>query len=189
MYSTYALSDFIQTGHFVFASGRHSDTYFAKIILTANPTSVSRACADLSYKINSVVDVVVGPAIGGVILSNWLAYHLKRRQMRDVLAVYAEKADIGFAIRPGFHSLLQGKRILVIEDVLTTGGSVRGVIEALKPCGVRVVGVGALLNRGGVTAMDLGVPTIVSLLDQRLADWLPEDCPLCKAGIPINQIK
>ncbi len=120
-----------------------------------------------------------------------------------MLAVYAEKEGVElvsssygplppkyedkFVIKRGYDKLITGKNVLVVEDVLTTGGSVRKVIEATRAIGGNVIGVGALWNRGGITSQNVAnVPKLISLVNRKLDEWDEKDCPLCKQGVPIN---
>lgn len=93
-----------------------------------------------------------------------------------------------FEFRRGYDKLITGKRVLVVEDNLTTGGTVNNVVQAVRDAGGNVVGVGALCNRGDVTAEDVGgVPHLWSVLNLELQSWSEATCPLCKAGKPINE--
>ena len=92
----------------------------------------------------------------------------------------------GFLLRRGYDKLVVGKNVLVLEDILTTGGSVKKAVETAKAAGGKVVGVAALCNRGGVTAEFLGVPELHSFLEVSLESWEEKDCPLCAAKIPIH---
>jgi orotate phosphoribosyltransferase len=103
-----------------------------------------------------------------------------------VYGVYAEKEGDSFAIRRGYGRLITGKKVLVVDDVLTTGGSVTKVIEAVRSIDGIVVGLGVICNRGGVTAHDVAVPKLVSLAQIDLDSWRAEDCPLCAQNVPIN---
>jgi len=109
-----------------------------------------------------------------------------------VISIYAEKSLDGktFAIRPLYHQLITGHRVLVTEDNLTTGGSLQKVVEAVRAIGGEVVGAGAFVNRGGVTAKDIGdVPKFFALLNLNLKSWSEEECKLtgpCSRGISIN---
>ena len=106
---------------------------------------------------------------------------------RDVLAVYAEKDGDQFTIKRGYEKLIPGKNVLIVEDILTTGGSVKKVIEAVQAIGGYVVGVGAICNRGGVTAEDIGLlGKLYSLTSVDLESWWPGECPLCAGGTPVN---
>jgi orotate phosphoribosyltransferase len=88
--------------------------------------------------------------------------------------------------RRGYDALVAGRRVLVVEDILTTGGSARTVVQAVEKAGGTVVGVAALCNRGGVTADLLGSPQLYSLASVPLESWSAEECPLCASGVPVN---
>jgi len=94
---------------------------------------------------------------------------------------------ITFVIGRDYKRFVPGKNILIVEDVVNTGGSVKGVIEAVRKLGGRIVGVGALCNRGGITEKDLDVPKFIPLTNISLEAWEEKDCPLCAQGIPINE--
>ena len=141
------------------------------------------------------MEVVIAPAIGGVILSQWTAHHLSEITGREVFGVYAEKewyAEVNlapepFVIKRGYDKLIAGKNVLVVEDVLTTGGSAKKVVEATRAIGGNVIGLGVLCNRGGVTPQDVAdVPKLIALVNVKLDAWDEGDCPLCKQGVPIN---
>ncbi len=174
--------------HIVYTSGKHGTAYVNKDAVYVRPRCPEWLCGHIAANFaNDNVQVVCGPAIGGVVLSQWTAYALSSG--KDVLAVYSEKSEAGdtFVIRRGYNKLITGRRVLVVEDVLTTGGSARKVVEAVRAVGGEVVGLGALCNRGGVTAADLAdVPKLFTLANVTLDAWDEADCPLCKQGIPIN---
>lgn len=133
---------------------------------------------------------MIAPAIGGVILSQWIAFHLEDLTNKQTLAVYAEKSeDHGrtFVIRRGYDQLIRGKRVLVAEDVLTTGGSVKKVIHAVRAAGGIVVGIGALCNRGDVAFQDIDdPPELISLMNVHFESWDELACELCAKQVPIN---
>ena len=178
----------ITDSHIVYKSGKHGSVYVNKDAVYAHTAKTSRLCIDIALLFaDEDVDVVVAPAIGGVILSQWIAYHLSSMRGSEVLSVYAEKFEDTFVIKRGYDKLLSGKNVLVVEDVLTTGGSVKKVIEVTRSVGGNVIGLGALFNRGGVTSEDVAnVPKLVSLIDMEFDMWDEADCPLCKEGVPIN---
>jgi len=174
--------------HVVYTSGKHGDAYVNKDAIYPHTYDVSWLCSLLADHFKgggfSKPYAVIAPAVGGVILSQWTAHHLK-----ETLALYAEKAPDGesFIIKRGYDKLIKGRSILVVEDVLTTGGSVKKVVEAVRACNGSVIGVGALCNRGGIKAENIGnVPELYTLLDIPLTAYEEADCPLCKAGVPIN---
>jgi len=135
------------------------------------------------------VEVVIAPAIGGVILSQWTAHHLSAITGQEVLGVYAEKAqsDETFLIKRGYDQLIAGKKVLVVEDVLTTGGSARKVVEVTRALGGDIVGLGVLCNRGGITPPEVANPPKLFALTNIALDVYEEtNCPLCAQGAPIN---
>lgn len=175
--------------HVVYASGKHGSDYVNKDAIYPHVWETSRICRQLAKLfVDECVEVVLAPAVGGIVLSQWTAYHLETFQEgRQVLAVYADKTeDGGFVLRRGYDKLVAGRRVLMIEDVLTTGGSVRKTIEATRAANGEVIGLGAICNRGNVTATDVGVPMLRALVNLPLDAWNESDCPLCEQGIPIN---
>ena len=176
-------------GHFVLTSGRHSDSYINKDAIYPYTYETSRLCRGIAERfVPSEIDVVIGPAVGASILSQWVAYHLTGFLGKTVFGVYADKAEEGeFVIRRGFDKLMHGKKVLIVEDLMTTGGSVRKVVEAVRAAGGEVVGVAAICNRGDVTEKDLGdVPKVVSMVRIHLDSTEESECELCARGIPIS---
>lgn len=185
------LGAIVTNDHIVYTSGRHGSSYVNKDALYPHTAAASMVGAALArHFADAGVETVAGPTVGGVIMAQWTAHHLSQLSGREVLAVYAEEeqAETGKrrVFRRGYDALIAGKRVLVVEDVLTTGGSARLVVEAVTAAGGIVVGVGALCNRGGITALDLGAPCLVALTELPLESYPAEECPLCAAGIPIN---
>lgn len=175
--------------HVVYASGKHGSAYLNKDAIYPRTEIVGRLCRGLAAGMAlrcGNIEAVVAPEKGGIILSQWVAHHLRTDAGMDVLAVYAEKEGGGFAFRRGYDELVRGRPVAVVEDVLTTGGSVLKVIGALRALGCDVRVVGALFNRGGVTNEELGVPRLVSLANVSLESFPEDDCPLCQANVPIN---
>ncbi len=189
-----ALSLFEQCGvltrgsHLVYTSGRHGADYVNKDALYPIPGVISELCEEIARQFsNERVDVVLAPALGGIILTQWIAHHLTIMTKKSVLAVFAEKDETpeGFVIKRGYEKLIQGKRVLIAEDVLTTGGSVKKVVALAGKLGADVVGIAALCNRGGIRAADIGAKVLFSLTEFALESWEPAECPMCKKGIPI----
>ena len=172
----------VTDSHVVYTSGKHGSAYVNKDAVYPHTARVAELCRHLAdAAATQRPEVVCGPAMGGIILAQWTGHHL------GLPAVYAEKApEGGMALRRGYDRLVAGKRVLVVEDVLNTGGSVRDAVAAVRAAGGVVVAVGALVNRGGVTAADTGAPVLVSLLDVALDAWDATACPLCRDGVPIN---
>ncbi len=175
-------------GHFVYVSAKHGDKYINKDAIYPH-TSLIRQLTKMwaeDFK-DSGVEVVVGPAMGGVILSNNTASELSKLLKKDIPGVYAEKdGEGGFTFTRGYDSFVKGKKVLVVEDVLTTGGSVKKVIEMTERAGGKVIGLGAIANRGNVKAKDIGVKKIDALINLEFNAMEAKDCTLCKNGIPVN---
>jgi orotate phosphoribosyltransferase len=179
----------IKDSHIIYASGVHGSCYINKDAIYPHTALIARLCKAIADSfVFQKVDAVIAPAIGGVILSQWTAHRLSELNGHEVLALYAEKDEDGgtFIIKRGYDKLISGKRVLVVEDVLTTGGSVRKVIKATRNAGGEVVGLGTICNRGNVTPEDVGVSKLKSLIDINLKTWEEQMCPLCKEGVPIN---
>ena len=178
----------IQKGHFQYTSGRHGKAYVNKDALYPHigiASKIGQAFAE-RFAANDI-EVVVGPALGGIILSQWTAFHLTRLMGSEVLSVYAEKVDDRLALKRGYDKLVRGKRVLVVEDIITTGISVDKTIETTRAAGGVIMGVAVLCNRGGLTLADLkDVPALHELVRIPLESWSPEECPLCKDGIPLS---
>lgn len=164
----------ILRGHFLLTSGRHSDKYLQCALVMQHP----RLCAELAEVIASKlppvsVDAVIGPAMGGITL----AYELGRRL--GTRALFAEREEGRMALRRGF-SLNAGERVLVCEDVVTTGGSAKEVADMAASMGCQVAAVACLVDRSG-GKVELGYP-LISVLKLEVVSWPAEECPLCKAG-------
>ncbi len=175
--------------HVVLTSGRHSNAYVNKDALyphTEASSQVGKMFAE-KYK-NMDIDAVAAPALGGIILSQWTAYHLSKLKGKEVLGVYTEKTpEKNQIFTRGYDKLVAGKKVLVIEDLTTTGGSVRKVVDSVKAVGGKVVAVCVMVNRDPklVTSEAVGGP--FSALGMFVIDSYEEkDCPLCKKNISIN---
>ncbi|MCC6643322.1 orotate phosphoribosyltransferase [Candidatus Peregrinibacteria bacterium] len=176
-------------GHFVYTSGRHGDWYINKDAVYPHPDKLDPLTAMLAAAIESLrlnVQTIVSPAVGAITLGALVAHQLYQRG-RQINAVYAEKDGDEFTLKRGYASFVRnGARCVVVEDNLTTGGSVKKVIKTVRDNGGEVVAVAALCNRGGVTTEGLEVPHLISLLDIYLRDWTEQDCPLCREGVPVS---
>ena len=169
----------LKEGHFLLSSGKHSDRYVEKFDLLRQPRTTSRVCEGFADAFRDAnIDVVVGPTTGGVILAFEVARQL------GVASAYAERksAGPGREIRRG-TVFTPGTRVLVVDDILTTGGSVRETLEALAHHPVEIVGVGILVDRSG-GRVDFGVP-MRALATMEIATWEPADCPLCAQGVAL----
>jgi len=161
-------------GHFLLTSGRHSNQYMqcAKILQYPNYTQEIIAQLAECYK-DTKVDYVIAPAVGGIIIGYELARQLKSKNM------FAERENGKMTIRRGF-SLPKGSKVVVAEDVITTGGSVKEVMEIVKEQGSEVVGVAVLVDRSNGT-IDFGVK-LDAALTVEVQSWEQAACPLCAKG-------
>ncbi len=163
-------------GHFKLSSGLHSDQYLQCARVLAHPRRAEALCRALRDQWKGPTPtVIVGPAMGGVVLAHELA------RAFDVPGLFAERVDGDFALRRGF-SVSADDKILIAEDVVTTGGSVRELIPVLRNMGADVVGVLALVHRGAGEPFDIPFTPLVRL---DLQVWQPESCPLCADGVPV----
>jgi len=178
-----------RTGHFVLTSGLHGKSYVLKDAMYAYPHETSIVCREMAERFkDDNIEAVIGPAIGAAILSQWVAYHLGDLSGREVYGVYAEKDGLGgFIIKRGYDKIISGKRTLIVEDLTTTGGSIRKVVEVARGAGANVVGAVVICNRGAVTKEEIGgVSKFVSLVNVELDQWPSAECELCESKIPVN---
>ena len=169
----------IQKGHFKLTSGVHSDTYIQCAQVMQHPGFMHNLCSELGKKFRGDdIDIIVGPAIGGIIMAHVMAQVLGPW----VRAIFTERENRKMTLRRSFE-INQGEKVLVVEDVTTSGSSVREVIDIVKSRQGKVVGVGVLIDRSG-GKVDFGIKT-EKLLTVDIKTYLPEECPLCKKGIPV----
>lgn len=166
------------TGHFLLTSGLHSPRYLQCALVLQHPAIAEKLCAALADKANAdssigQIDLVIAPALGGVIVAHETARSL------GVRALFTERQESGMTLRRGFQ-IQPGERCFVVEDVVTTGGSTREVIEVVRALGGIVAGAGSLIDRSG-GAVDLGVPRH-ALATLEVPSYKAEDCPMCKEG-------
>lgn len=179
----------ITESHVVYTSGKHGSAYVNKDAIYPHTEITREICKALAKPfLNTPIDAVLAPAIGGVLLGHGVASELSQSLKKNILSVYAEPtAEKNFVIKRGYDRLIAHKKVLVVEDILTTGSSVRKVVEVARTIPCDIVGVSALCNRGNVTAEALGgVPRLEALFNVSLEAWDPKDCPLCLKKIPIN---
>ncbi|HEY3127351.1 MAG TPA: orotate phosphoribosyltransferase [Candidatus Limnocylindria bacterium] len=168
-------------GHFVLASGKHSSRYLEKFQVLQWPVRTAMLCADIAEWASSrsiAPRTVAGPTTGGIILAHEVARQLELR------AVYAERIEGGRGreFRRGFE-LGSGERVLVVDDIMTTGGSVQDTLDAVRRAGGQVVGAAVLVDRSGGAAT-LDVP-LHALWTVDIPTYAPADCPQCAAGVPV----
>lgn len=163
-------------GHFLLTSGRHSGRYLQCARIFRNTRYSEELCAALAAHFkDDRVDIVIGPALGAV----QMAYEVSRALGCENF--FAEREDGSMTLRRGF-AIEPGQRVLVVEDVVTTGGSVREVLEIVRQAGGEIVGVGSIVDRTG-GRIAFGVP-FHSVISMEVESYEPSECPLCKAGAP-----
>jgi len=165
-------------GHFLLSSGRHSPFYLEKFQVLQWPQETERLCQAIAESARGLgVETVAGPTTGGIILAHEVARQLGAR------AVYAERSADGRTreFRRGFR-LNPGERVLVVDDIMSTGGSVQETIDAVRANGAEVVGVGVLVDRSDGEASFGGLP-LIALWDVSIPAYSPDDCPQCALGV------
>lgn len=173
-------SEALQNGHFRLTSGRHSNQYMQCAQVLKYPEYTEVLCEHMAESfVDDDVELVVGPAMGGVTLSYEMARQL------GTASIFTERVDNKMVLRRNFY-IPEGTRVLVTEDVTTTGGSVVEVVELVRAAGGVVVGTAVLVDRSG-GKLDLGVDKQVSALTVDVVSYDPDECPLCKEGIPIEK--
>lgn len=168
----------VLNGHFLLSSGRHSDVFAQKFRVLEHPELAAHFGRLLAERFAGSFDVVVSPAVGAIVLGFATALAAEKRFL------FAEREGPAMTLRRGFR-LGPEETVLVVEDVITTGGSVREVVELVKATGAEVVGIGALVDRQDGSRGDLGahLEALVSLPSH---SWLPADCPACAEGVPLD---
>ncbi len=167
----------IKEGHFLLTSGLHSPVYWEKFRILQYPHYTAKLCQAIAEHFKGQkVDLVAGPTTGGIILAFETARQL------GVRSIFAEKMGDVRIFRRDFE-IAPGEHVLIVDDILTTGGSIRETISAVDSLGGLVIGVGVLINRSS-KEMDLGMP-LFSCLHIPTIVYSPEECPLCAANIPL----
>ncbi|HID92998.1 MAG TPA: orotate phosphoribosyltransferase [bacterium (Candidatus Stahlbacteria)] len=168
----------IMEGHFELASGLHSSIYFEKFRLLEHPEYTKAVCQEIANHFKHMeVKTVAGPTTGGIIIAYEVAKQLGKR------CIFAERTQEGRDFLRGFK-IEGGEKILVVDDVLTTGGSITDVINAIKARNGIVVGVGVVVDRS--EGVDFGVP-LFSVYKTRVKNFTPQDCPLCREGVSLTK--
>jgi orotate phosphoribosyltransferase len=167
-------------GHFLLTSGLHSPVYWEKFRVLQFPHYTEQLCRMIAQHFRGKeVQVVAGPTTGGIILAYEVAKQL------GVRSLFAEREGTERVFRRGFN-IDPGERVLIVDDILTTGGSVRGVIEAVKKLGGKIVGIGVLVDRSE-QELEFGVP-LFSCHRAITPTYSPQNCPLCAAQIPLVKL-
>ena len=172
----------ILEGHFHLTSGLHSSLYVEKFNVLQHPEYTEQLCRDIAeYFQGRGIQTVIGPATGGIILSQVTA------RILGVRSIFTERENGVMALRRGFH-IDPGEKVLIVEDIVTTGGSIKEVVNVVNRAEGDIVGIGLLVDRSGGQA-DFGVPKnkVHPLLHLEVPTYKPEECPLCKKHIPLTE--
>ena len=160
-------------GHFRLTSGLHSDVYLQSALVLQYPRHAEALCTALAAPFRGDrIQTVLAPAIGGILVAHEVARAL------GVRALFTEREEGVMRLRRGF-TVAAGERCLVVEDVMTTGGSIREVVTCVETLGAAVVGVGSLIDRSSGANFSVKRATLATV---KATTWKPEECPLCKAG-------
>lgn len=164
-------------GHFRLTSGLHSPGYLQCALVLQHPREAEACGAAIAERVRSLgAQAVLSPALGGIVIGQEVARAL------GVRAIFAERQDGTLTLRRGF-TLARAEKVLVVEDVVTTGGSTRETIEVARAAGAQVVGAAAMIDRsGGQQQIDVPFHALAMVA---LPTYDPESCPLCAAGQPV----
>jgi orotate phosphoribosyltransferase len=188
----------LQEGHFLLTSGLHSGFYFQKFRILEHPNLVSRFARKIAENFkDKKIDTVCGPTTGGIIIAFEVARQLGgqkltaggrkptaggRQTVAGARCIFAEKSETGRSIGRGVE-IKPGERILVVDDVLTTGGSIKETLEALKPFSGEVAGIAVFIDRSEKVEWDI---PLFAVYRHPVVNYSPDNCPLCKAGVPLS---
>jgi len=167
-------------GHFILSSGLHSDRYMQSALLLQHPQLAEQMGQAIAEQFKGDVDAVLSPAIGGLIIGHEVA------RAKGCRAIFSEKDDAGKPVLRRSFEIQPDEKILVVEDVITTGLSTNEVITLVTSAKAKLAGVGSIVNRSGKKPEEIfkyGVPAH-SLLELDVKTWKPGNCDLCKKGIP-----
>lgn len=171
-------------GHFVLSSGLHSDRYFQCALILERPDKAEILARETARQLREAgfgkIDIVIGPALGAV---TW-AYEVARAL--GARAQFTERKDDSMQLRRGFV-VAPGDNVFVVEDVFTTGGSAREVVDVLATLGVKPKAVGCIVNRSGGNPFERDGFKMFALANVDVKTWAPDDCPLCKSKIPLTK--
>ena len=168
----------IRTGHFQLTSGLHSDTYVQCARVLEHPSLTTNLAQEIAARLPQELkpDLVVAPAVGGIIIGFAVA------QALDTRFIFTERQEGSMTLRRAFH-IPSTARVLIVEDVVTTGGSVQEVVGIIEAKGAEVVGVASIIDRGGERAFD---DAYYPLLSMKVESWDPSDCAQCAENTPLD---
>lgn len=177
--------------HVVYTSGRHGSVYINKRAIYPYPHILRWIGKEFAkHFLYDQIEIVAGPAIGGIPLAYSTAEALGKKSKQQARALFAEKTKSNtLEFCPEYADLLLGRRVLIVEDIVTTGSSLKKMIDQVQANKGFLIGIICLVNRGGITNADLELSEnfkFVSLAHLNLKSYEPSDCPLCQKGVPIN---
>src|ERR1051326_8765120 len=176
--SLFRKSNALLRGHFELTSGLHSPQYLQCAKVLQYPEHAERLCAEIANRFrNAATDAVIAPALGGIVVGQEVGRQLGVRTM------FAERQNGELVLRRGFE-ISRGERVLVCEDVVTTGGSVREVAGIVNRCGGTVVGMAAIVDRSGGKAFP---SDFFATMTMEVVTYTKEECPLCREGLPVEK--
>ncbi len=179
----------LRDDHFVYIDGNHGSGWIDKNAMFVNVQHLERLGHLLAEEFEGLdADVLCGPATGGLMVAQWTA------RASGHLAVFAEHAADHrrdelrghFGLHRGYDRLVRGRRVIVVDDVVNSGLSIRQTAEAVRHAGGEVIAAAAFVDRGNVDAQGMGVPSFRYLLQELIPEWPAEQCPLCRTGVPVN---
>ena len=169
----------ILEGHFLLTSGKHSNVYIEKFRILEDPNALDKVCRAMAEIVmDENVELVLGAAIGGILIAGGVGRYLNVRH------IFSERVNGNMELRRGF-SISKGQRVVIVEDIITTGGSVVELIQLAREQGAEIVQVVNLVHRSS-GEVEFGVPS-TALLTIPSESWQPKDCPLCKQGVPVTE--
>lgn len=180
---------YLDSDHFVYSSGRHGEIYLNKNDLFAYTDVLEQANRMLAMQFGEAeVDTVLGVAMCGILPARGVAQHLSQIKGKTIHNVFAEKdANKQFFLGRGYEKFVKGKKVLIVDDIATSGSTARKAIELVKRLGGEVIAFAVFVNRNPqeVSTSFLGAP-FVALDSVQIPSYAADDCPLCRAGKPIN---
>lgn len=176
----------LRKGHFKLTSGLHTTEYIQMALVLQYPSYAAKLCEEIAdFFKDETFQVVISPALGGILIGQKVA------EIRGVRAIFAEKEEKKLALRRGFK-INPGEKVLIVEDVITTGGSVKKIIEIVEKSQGEVVGVGCVADRSGKSVdfivNNKNILKPKSLVTLEIKNYSKEECPLCKKGLPLTII-
>jgi orotate phosphoribosyltransferase len=178
----------LQNDHFVYISGDHGSGWIDKDAIYPHTERIEHLCRSLGRIVRDrQIEVVCGPATGGLIIAEWTGHEI------GALSTFTDHDQPGpgelrgkFILRRGYDHVVAGKRVLVVDDIVNTGYSIRQTIDAVRHARGEIVAAAALVSRGNVDAAGLGVREFIYLLEYKIPAWPAAGCRLCAQSVPVN---